>query len=128
MVIVLRDPWARSPLTEFKSGTSFQPILKYFSALKPEKANLTIFCSGRYVYNIMKHLASKHLKKIGQISLVTVEELLPFPEEIISKHLSNYKKKSKIIWMQDESMNTGAYSYVRPRFNRILSDLNFKDQ
>jgi len=50
------------------------------------------------------------------IALISIEELLPFPENKIIKHLKQYSKKTKIIWMQDESMNCGAFSHVCPRF------------
>jgi 2-oxoglutarate dehydrogenase complex dehydrogenase (E1) component-like enzyme len=126
--MILRDPMCRSSLSEFAPGTTFQPILKHYAGKSsPKKAKLALFCSGRYVYHLKKHLEESHKDKLKQISLVTIEELLPFPEEILSKHLSGYNKNAKVLWMQDESFNTGAYSYVAPRFSRMLKEQGFKD-
>ncbi len=128
--VILRDPLCRSSLSEFAPGTTFQPILKHYAASpgkKANKANLALFCSGRYVYHLKRHLETSHKDKLHQISLVTIEELLPFPEEALIKHLAEYNPSAKVVWVQDESFNAGAYSYVAPRFARMMKQTGFKD-
>ena len=77
-----------------------------------------LLCSGKYVYDIEALLQNN---KITNVSLVTIEELFPFPEEQIKQIIESTPKAAKVCWVQEENMNSGAYTFVEPHLARILS-------
>lgn len=75
---VLRLPKARSSLEEMNESSTFQPIYSYF-ADNLLKKNLVFLCTGKFCYDIMQTIQkSENLK--DRTTLLTIEELLPFPE------------------------------------------------
>lgn len=55
-------------------------------------------------------------------AVVTVEELLPFPEARIGTEvLSRVSKDCQVYWVQEEPSNQGAFAYAAPHLNRLLS-------
>ena len=46
------------------------------------------------------------------IAVIRLEQLYPFPKTQINKILVKYKKAERVIWMQEEPENMGAWSYI----------------
>ena len=55
-----------------------------------------------------------------KIALVRVEQICPFPYDLIKKECAKYPK-AKLAWAQEEHKNAGCWSYVQPRFETTLS-------
>jgi 2-oxoglutarate dehydrogenase complex dehydrogenase (E1) component-like enzyme len=126
--IGLRSPFYVSEISEFFEDKKFEPIIvnKYGT-----KKNL-IFCTGQ-IFIEVKKAAEKFFeknKREANLILIRVEELAPFPEkeiiEVLNKNnfTGNEKENSKSIWIQEESLNMGAFTYVQPSLNRILKKFN----
>ena len=90
-----------------------------------DRSNSIIFCSGKFVYDIQKLIQDSKVENTG---LITVEELFPFPEQEINDLLTHCKKDAKIYWVQEENLNGGAFSFVYPRFVRIMRKLGFENE
>ena len=80
-----------------------------------------IFCSRKIFYDIKEKMKNE---QNSHIVLIRVEQLFPFPEEIILKSIKNYIK-AKFYWCQEEPKNMGAWTFVSPLINKILEKKNF---
>lgn len=126
--IGLRSPHYISLISDFGPMRKFEAIISdKFGDLKEK--NL-VFCTGQ-IFIEVKKACDKYLeknKKEANLVLIRLEELAPFPENKIIEVLNafEFSENSKALWIQEESMNMGAFSYIQPSLNRILSNLNEK--
>merc|ERR1711939_379625 len=60
-------------------------------------------------------------KKIRDILLVRVEQLSPFPYDLITPIIQRHAS-AELVWVQEEPKNMGAWTYVRPRFETCLRE------
>lgn len=115
----LRHPLAASMPKQLAKG-NWQPLLEEPMQTGKNKAikNL-ILCSGRIYFDLVSddmRTASK------DIAIVRVEQLYPFPEKPLGKLLNENTAIKKIIWVQEEPLNMGAWEYMHPRLKQILGD------
>jgi len=108
----LRLPAARSAAADFTGGT-FRPLIE--DPLDAAGVNRLIFCSGKVYYDLLKHRDGAGL---GDVALVRVEQLYPFPAEEIKAVVESHPN-ADTLWVQEEPENMGAWRFVR---------LAFKDQ
>jgi len=129
--IGLRSNHYISNINDFSESQIFKPIIvNEFS--KSANSQNVIFCSGQIFIEILKAVENYNKKhnKQPDLTLVRIEELAPLPEKEINEVFSNlnFSDKSRAIWIQEESMNMGAFSYVQPQLNRIMKKFNSKIQ
>ncbi|TMS38900.1 hypothetical protein L596_005524 [Steinernema carpocapsae] len=121
---LLRHPLARSGLEDFHPGTSFQRIIPEAgaSAQNPSKVERLIFCTGKVYYDLLA--ARKHLSgKFGldeSVAIARVEQIAPFPYDLIQEECARYPA-ADLVWAQEEHKNMGAWGFIQPRFNSLLS-------
>jgi 2-oxoglutarate dehydrogenase E1 component len=110
---LLRLPECVSSLNEFVEG-SFLSVLIDQKALN---ASHLLFCSGKIYYELLK---LREKEKLEDFALIRIEELYPFPQEMLKTALSQYKKASHFTWVQEEPANMGAWSYIHPLLEELL--------
>jgi probable 2-oxoglutarate dehydrogenase E1 component DHKTD1 len=76
-----------------------------------------IFVFGKHYYALE---AEKAKRKAEDVVIVRIEELSPFPTHELRQVLNEYKNAREFVWSQEEHRNMGAWSFVEPRFERIL--------
>ena len=54
----------------------------------------------------------RRARKIDDVVLVRLEQLAPFPHDIVLRCMRQYKN-AEICWCQEEPKNQGAWDYVR---------------
>ncbi|KAJ6620796.1 thiamine diphosphate-binding protein [Mycena sp. CBHHK59/15] len=111
---LLRHPKARSELSEMIGDTHFQRYLPEphpESLVAPEEITRHILCTGQ-VYHTL--IAAREERGIKDVAISRVEQLSPFPYDLIHPHLDKYPNAS-LLWCQEEPLNNGAWSYVGPR-------------
>jgi len=118
---LLRHPDAKSSFDEMTEDTEFLRII-------PENGNAAkdvcgvkrlIFCSGKVYYDLTQ--ARNERKLSDTVAICRVEQISPFPYDLVKEECAKYEKAS-IIWAQEEPKNQGAWSYVQPRFEIVLRD------
>ncbi len=113
----LRHPLAASTPSQLAKG-NWQPLLEESNGENRTIQNL-ILCSGRIYFDLVSDELWSARKNTA---IVKMEQLYPFPSQAIEKLLNEYSAVEKIIWLQEEPMNMGAWDFMRPRLRQILSD------
>src|SRR6476619_3566629 len=107
---LLRAKDAASPLTEFTKG-EFRTVIGEQSAdVNPERVKRLIACSGRVYYDLVRSRAER---KNGDVAVVRVEQLYPFPHKAFATELKKYPNLAEVVWCQDEPQNQGAWFFVQ---------------
>ncbi len=114
---LLRNTLAASRLQELTEGT-FQRIIDDQQAqAHAEKVRRVILCTGKMAIDLLAQ--DKHAHN-GEIAIVRVEMLYPFPGDELKKVLANYLRAREVVWVQEEPRNMGAWEYMLPRLSAIV--------
>lgn len=55
----------------------------------------------------------------SQIAVCRVEQISPFPYDLIEEESSKYGK-AELIWAQEEHKNMGAWGFIHPRLGTLI--------
>jgi probable 2-oxoglutarate dehydrogenase E1 component DHKTD1 len=115
---LLRDPLAVSPISLLTNGNRFQPVLSDpdHSEVASKHVRTVALMSGKIFYELRQQ---RKERKKGDIALVRVEELSPFPSHLIKEEIAKYPNATRVVWIQDEPQNMGSWSYVEPRLRNF---------
>ena len=50
-----------------------------------------------------------------------VEQLYPFPEAELARALGRYRNAEEFLWVQEEALNMGAWYFLQPLLDELLS-------
>lgn len=116
---LLRHPLTASPPHDFTAGAWKRVIDdQSLPGKKEDVKNLTL-CSGR----IWVDLVSSDLREENpDDAIVRVEQLYPFPKKELEEILAEYPKAARLIWVQEEPLNMGAWNYLRPHLRLLVED------
>ncbi|RPI95160.1 MAG: 2-oxoglutarate dehydrogenase E1 component [Chloroflexi bacterium] len=116
---LLRHPLTASSPQEFTSG-SWQRVIddQSLPGKKTDVKNLTL-CSGRIYVDLV---TSDLRKENPDDAIVRVEQLYPFPQEELEGILAEYPNLERLIWVQEEPLNMGAWNYLRPHLRQFTGD------
>ncbi|MDZ4823763.1 MAG: 2-oxoglutarate dehydrogenase E1 component, partial [Flavobacteriales bacterium] len=115
---LLRYPKATSSINDLAGG-KFQEVMDDFMVNKKEVDTIA-FCSGKVYYEILEK--KEELNAGENIAAIRLEQLYPLPEKQIRELVRSYGKNTKLLWVQEEPENMGAWSYIM----RMLRDLNLE--
>lgn len=112
---LLRYVPARSSINEIVEGTTFQQIIpeRGPACQKPDTVAKLIFCTGKIYYVIIEEREKSKLE--NEIAVCRIEQLVPFPWDLVKEELNKYKNACKF-WVQEEHRNTGYWAHIEPRF------------
>ena len=76
-----------------------------------EAKNVTrvVLCSGKIYYDLLEQWEKN---QVSDLAIVRFEQLYPFPAKQFEQLVSLYGKATKWIWVQEEPVNMGAWSYM----------------
>jgi 2-oxoglutarate dehydrogenase E1 component len=114
---LMRHPLAKSHVNEFLSGTAFQPFIP--AVVKDEsEIDTLILCSGQVYYTLER---TRQANNLHNIAIARVEQLSPFPyAQFLQEHARFSKTLKRLVWVQEEPLNLGAWAYVQPRIYTAL--------
>jgi 2-oxoglutarate dehydrogenase E1 component len=114
---LLRHPLAAANLQELEQDT-FRPVLDDRAALThADTVRRIVLCTGKLAIDLFAH----ELRAQAQdVAIIRVEMLYPFPAEALQKVLANYPGAHEVVWVQEEPLNMGAWSYMSPRLSSLL--------
>jgi 2-oxoglutarate dehydrogenase E1 component len=115
---LLRHPKVVSPLVEFEKG-QFEEVLDDARIKDPKGVTRVVFCSGKIYYEMLEATSTA---PEGEVALVRIEQLYPFPVKKVESMIARYKNVVDVLWVQEEPQNMGAWTFVRPRLEALLPD------
>ena len=113
---LLRLPAARSTKSELLS-TAFEPIVDDMGVADRTKIDRVLFCTGKLYYDLLSY---REQNKMDRTAIVRVEQLYPFEREALQTVMDNYAKSVKLIWVQEEPKNMGAWTFMNERFSEAF--------
>ncbi|WP_416915211.1 MAG: 2-oxoglutarate dehydrogenase E1 component [Roseicyclus sp.] len=127
---LLRHKLAISDAEDFTTGSSFHRVLwddaeKGHSdtvLAKDDKIRRVVICSGKVYYDLLEE---RDARGLTDVYLLRLEQFYPFPALALTKELERFKK-AEIVWCQEEPKNQGAWSFVEPNIEWVLSRIGAK--
>ena len=117
---LLRHPFAASEIKKFTED-NFRKIMTYLPKSK-NKINNLILCSGKIIIDLLDN----ELNSLSSNSaIISIEELYPFPKNEIINFLKKHKDINRIIWIQEEPKNRGAWQFVSNQLDKASLSNDF---
>ena len=113
---LLRHKLCTSTLEDLTNG-GFQWIIPEVSSVDPKAVKRVVLCSGKVYYDLIEKRTSEKCK---DVAIIRVEQLYPFPKDILQEMLACYTETNDLIWCQEEPKNQGAWDFCKPRLAAIL--------
>ncbi len=113
---LLRHKMSVSPLAELSSGR-FELIIPEIEAIAINKTRRIVLCSGKVYFDLLE---SREAHGVGDIALIRLEQLYPFPIDEYAALIDQYAHVDEIIWCQEEPLNQGAWYQIKHRLQEPL--------
>jgi 2-oxoglutarate dehydrogenase E1 component len=126
---LLRHRRAVSRLDEMGLDTTFHRLLwDDAQMLKGEKIKLVpdadirrvVLCSGKVYYDLYDE---REKRGIDDIYLLRLEQLYPVPLKALIQELGRFRD-AEFVWCQEEPRNMGAWAFIEPYLEWVLSQIN----
>lgn len=116
---LLRHPQTFSTPRELDQG-SWRPVLDDERAReKPDEIHRLILCSGKIYIDLV---SSDSYEVQKDVAIVRLEQLYRFPKPDLEEILEGYPKLKEVVWVQEEPMNMGAWTFVQPLLTEIIGE------
>ncbi|NRB03833.1 MAG: 2-oxoglutarate dehydrogenase E1 component [Rhodobacteraceae bacterium] len=127
---LLRHKLAVSKAEEFTTGSSFHRVLwddaEYGNSdtklVSDDKIKRVVMCSGKVYFDLLEE---RDARGITDIYLMRVEQYYPFPAISMVKELERFKQ-AEMVWCQEEPKNQGAWTFIEPNIEWVLSRIKAK--
>jgi 2-oxoglutarate dehydrogenase E1 component len=128
---LLRHKRAVSRLDEMGADTTFHRLLwddaqllegEAIKLAPDEKIRRVVLCSGKVYYDLYEE---REQRGIDDIYILRIEQLFPFPTKALCHELGRFKN-AEIVWCQEEHRNMGAWFFVDPFLDWVLSHIQAK--
>jgi 2-oxoglutarate dehydrogenase E1 component len=113
---LLRHPKFVSGLDQCERG-QFERILVDRQPEHLEETKRLLACSGKIYYELEECCAEAGRKDVG---IIRIEQLYPFPSELLKKALTKLPNGTNVFWVQEEPENMGAWPYLTVKFGNTL--------
>ena len=120
--MLLRFDKAKSTLEEMGPDSKFMKVYPDTEGevrQAADKVTRVLMCSGKVYYDLAR---VRQEKKVSTVAILRIEQLAPFPYHALAAELRNYPN-AEMVWVQEEPMNMGAWSYVKDRIETTLEKL-----
>jgi 2-oxoglutarate dehydrogenase E1 component len=127
---LLRHKMAVSNAEDFTTGSSFHRVL-WDDAQKgnsdtqlaaDNKIKRVVMCSGKVYYDLLEE---RDARGIDDVYLMRIEQFYPFPAISLVKELERFKG-AEMVWCPEEPKNQGAWSFIEPNIEWVLSRIKAK--
>jgi 2-oxoglutarate dehydrogenase E1 component len=119
---LLKKDGCLSEIAEF-TDASFQNVIDDPAMANADRSKVrrVLVCTGKAYYTLRDGRTAA--ERDGDVAIVRVEQLYPFPGVELAGVLAKYPRKEELFWVQEEPQNRGAWTYMEPRLRRLLPEL-----
>ncbi|MCU4651221.1 2-oxoglutarate dehydrogenase E1 component [Roseibacterium sp. SDUM158016] len=122
---LLRHKLAISDAADFTTGSSFHRVLwddaekghSETTLAKDDKIRRVVISSGKVYFDLLEE---RDARGIDDVYLLRLEQFYPFPALALMKELERFKG-AEIVWCQEEPKNQGAWTFVEPNIEWVLT-------
>jgi 2-oxoglutarate dehydrogenase E1 component len=114
---LLRHKRAVSNLAEMGPATTFHRCLDDLKPCDPKAIKRLVLCTGKVYYDLLD-AAEKDSR--DDVYLLRVEQLYPFPGDVVAEYAAKFPNLETVVWAQEEPQNGGAWSFIAPRIEQAL--------
>ncbi|SPJ27856.1 2-oxoglutarate dehydrogenase E1 component [Falsiruegeria mediterranea] len=127
---LLRHKLAISTAEDFTTGSSFHRVLwddaqkgnSDTKLVSDDKIKRVVMCSGKVYYDLLEE---RDARGIDDVYLLRIEQYYPFPAHSLINELERFKG-AEVIWCQEEPKNQGAWSFIEPNIEWVLTRIKAK--
>ena len=119
---LLRHRLATSTLEDLARG-QYQTIIPEIDALDDSRVTRVILCSGKVYYDL---LDQRRKDQRQDVAILRMEQLYPFPKNLLKQELMRYAKVQHYVWCQEEPKNQGAWYTSQHHVLKILGELGWQ--
>ena len=113
---LLRSPLAVSSINEFTDGGFKSTITEAVS--NPADIKRVVLCSGKVFYDLNNAAQEQGL---SHVAIMRIEQFYPFPKQAIKDYFAQFTNANEIVWAQEEPKNMGAWTFMQPRLEDLLT-------
>ena len=106
---LLRHKLAISEISDLSDSGFITVIDETNRSIRRDEVVRIILCTGKVYYDLY-HMR-EHLN-IRNIAIIRIEQLYPFPVNVLNFVLRNYPKAQEVVWCQEEPRNQGAWYQI----------------
>ncbi len=117
---MLRRRLAVSPVKDFTDG-KFHEILD--DPKPPESPKRLVLCSGKVFYDLYER---REKDEIDDVAIVRIEQLYPLHNDMMREITGKYTGLDEIIWVQEETKNRGAWSFMQPWLRFLFPGIHIR--
>jgi 2-oxoglutarate dehydrogenase E1 component len=110
----LRAREAYSKAEDFAHG-SFREVIDD-AGVDPADVRRVILSSGKMALDLNTH----PLRRRGDVAIVRLEQLYPWPEGQVAAALARYPEDAEVVWAQEEPENMGGWWFTRAKLEKLL--------
>ena len=126
----LRGREAYSPVEDLTTG-SFREVLDDPALAGSPAVRRVVLATGKVALDLLNARTAAAGAPIaavtpiaagggGDVAVVRVEQLFPWPEEQIASAIAGYPAAEEVVWLQEEPRNMGAWAFVRDRLAALV--------
>jgi 2-oxoglutarate dehydrogenase E1 component len=78
-----------------------------------------LLCSGRIYYRLLEERQQRGLAPVD-VPIMRLEQMYPFPAGELRAALAGYPTLERLVWVQEEPRNMGAWRNLLHRFEAIV--------
>jgi 2-oxoglutarate dehydrogenase E1 component len=131
---LLRHKLCISDLADFAEGSSFHRVLwddadtekktgrSTANLVSDDKIKRVVMCSGKVYYDLLEE---RDARGIDDVYILRLEQFYPFPAQSMMKELERFKN-AEMVWCQEEPRNQGAWTFVEPNIEWVLTRIKAK--
>tara|TARA_B110000444_G_scaffold181177_1_gene169976 strand:- start:135 stop:752 length:618 start_codon:yes stop_codon:yes gene_type:complete len=123
---LLRYPKAVSSISDLASG-KFHEVLddpRMLKSASAKKVDAVVLCSGKIYYELLEKFEQNDSSNsdTSNIAVVRLEQIHPFPQDSIDAIVNRYGKGSRVVWLQEEPRNMGAWPFISMHYKGKMED------
>jgi 2-oxoglutarate dehydrogenase E1 component len=84
-----------------------------------DRVRRLLLCSGKIYFTLD---AARKKAAMGDVALVRVEQLYPYPKTELQAILAKYRNVNEVGWVQEEPKNRGAWTFMSDRLAAMLPE------
>jgi len=113
---LLRNKASTSTLVQIEKGR-FRQVIPDRVVKEPEQTVRVVLSAGKVFYDLA---IEREKRGLARLPLVRVEQLYPFPRELLTRVLARYPAAKEVVWCQEEPMNQGAWYQIKHHLQACL--------